>query len=270
MEDHLAAVFRQLAFQDGGEFIFDAALEDLTARGDDRKLLLVEGQDVQDGLVPRCFLHGVHLFLLDDQRDDAGTGQFGSFFHRHVAVDGGDHHLRGAVDRQQSGTVDLEQAVAVGDQLDLALLRLGAVDVPARSGPIEQRGGFVLVEDAGRLFPDVQVLLADAQQHRDILRLDDVALAEAGAFELARKDLGDIVAEHLPCGVFGTDQFHNRFPLFLTARASGLRSSRPVPPAHPVQNPRPAHRPRRPAAQRKPAHWRWRCARLRSWASRSP
>ena len=270
MENHLAAVDRQLALQDGSKFIFDASLEHLAAGGDDAHLLGLHGQHVQDRLCPGSGLHGVHLLLLDDQRDDAGTGQLLAFFHRQVAVDGGDHHLRGAVDRQQSGTVDLEQAVAVGDQLDLALLRLGAVDVPARSGPIEQRGGFVLMEDAGRLFPDVQVLLADAQQHRDILRLDDVALAEAGAFELARKDLGDIVAEHLPCGVFGTDQFHNRFPLFLTARASGLRSSRPVPPAHPVQNPRPAHRPRRPAAQRKPVRWRWRCARLRSWASRSP
>ena len=38
--------------------------------------------------------------------------------------------------------------------------------------------------------------------------LDDVALAEAGTLELAGNDLGDIVAEHLPCRVFGTDQFH--------------------------------------------------------------
>ena len=42
-------------------------------------------------------LHGVHLLLLNDQRDDAGTGKLLAFFHRQVAVDGGDHHLRGAV-----------------------------------------------------------------------------------------------------------------------------------------------------------------------------
>ena len=95
-------------------------------------------------------------------------------------MDGGDHHLREAVHRQQRLAVDLQQAVAVRDQLDLALLRLGAVDVFARSGLVQQGGSLVLVEDAGVLFPDVEVLLADGEQHRDILRLDDVPPCGSG------------------------------------------------------------------------------------------
>ena len=79
---------------------------------------------------------------------------------------------------------------------------------------IKQGGSFVLVQDAGALFPDIEVFFADGQQHWDVLGLDDVPLAEARALELARDDLGDIVAEHLPCRVNSADQLHGDFPSF--------------------------------------------------------
>ena len=85
------------------------------------------------------------------------------------------------------------------------------MDILTGSGLVEQGGSFVLVEDAGLFLPDIEVFLADAQQHRNILGLNDVALFEAGPLEFTRDDLGDIVAEHLPCRVFGTDQFHGFF-----------------------------------------------------------
>ena len=266
MENHLAAVDRQLALQDGGKFIFDASLEHFAAGGDDAHLLGLHGQHVQDRLCPGGSLHGVHLLLLDDQRDDAGTGQLLALFHRQVAVDGGDHHLRGAVYSHQRLAVDLQQAVAVRDQLDLPLFRRSAVDIFACSGLVQQGSCLVLVEDAGVLFPDVEVLLADGKQHRDILGLDDVPLAETGILVLARDDLGDIMAEHLPCGVNSTDQFHDG--ILLTARASGLRSSLPVPAYRSGQNLRRGYPPPPPAAGRKRAHPKWRCAPPRSSASR--
>ena len=121
VEGHLTAIHRQLLLEDGSKLVLNAALEHLAAGGDNGKLLLVEGQHVQDGLRPGSSLHGLHLLLLNDQRDDAGTSQLGSLFHRQIAVDRGDHHLGGAVHRQQGPAVDLEQTVAVGDQFDLAL-----------------------------------------------------------------------------------------------------------------------------------------------------
>lgn len=148
-------------------------------------------------------------------------------------MDGGDHHLGRAVDGQQGVAVNLEKAVAVGDEFDLALLRLSAVDVFARGSFIQQGGGFVLVEDAGLLLPDVEILFADGEQHGDVLGLDDMALAEAGTLELAGNDLGNIVAEHLPCRVFGADEFHCGFPpysvgIWATSQsASACVSSRP-------------------------------------------
>ena len=54
---------------------------------------------------------------------------------------------------QQGFAVYLQQAVAVGDELDLALFRLGAMDVLARGGLVQRRGDFVLVEDAGLFLP---------------------------------------------------------------------------------------------------------------------
>ena len=82
-----------------------ALLYKAAAGGDDGKLLRTEGQHVQDGLRPGSGLHGVHLFLLDHQRDDAGAGQLLAFFHGHITVDGGDHHLGRAVHSQQCGAV---------------------------------------------------------------------------------------------------------------------------------------------------------------------
>ena len=61
--------------------------------------------------------------------------------------------------------------------LFVPLLRLGAVDVFARSGLVQQGGCLVLVEDAGLLLPDVEVFFADGEQHGDVLGLDDMALA---------------------------------------------------------------------------------------------
>ena len=54
----------------------------------------------------------------------------------------------------------------------------------------------VLVEHVLIFFPDIDVLLAHAEQDGDVLRRDDVALAEYGVLGDAPDDLGDIVAQH--------------------------------------------------------------------------
>ena len=56
--------------------------------------------------------------------------------------------------------------------------------------------------------PDVQVLLAHRQKHRNIRLRDDVSLAELRALELAGDDARQIVAEHMADGVFRFNQFH--------------------------------------------------------------
>ena len=56
--------------------------------------------------------------------------------------------------------------------------------------------------------PDVQVLLAHAQQHRDVLLGDHMVLAEAGVLIFVLDDLGHVVAEHVTYGFFCLDKLH--------------------------------------------------------------
>ena len=102
----------------------------------------------------------------------------------------------------------LEERTGASDVLPENLLQCVKNSASFAPRLYEQGGGFVLVEDAGLFLPDIEILFADGEQHGDVLGLDDMALAEAGTLELAGNDLGNIVAEHLPCRVFGTDQFH--------------------------------------------------------------
>ena len=66
----------------------------------------------------------------------------------------------------------------------------------------------VLVQHGFIVFPDVNVLLAHAEQHGDILLADDMALAEHRILGHTGDDLGDIVAEHLPDRILHAHQFH--------------------------------------------------------------
>ena len=112
---------------------------------------------------------------------------------------------------------------------------------------------------------DITRIFCGLNETRNIIPSIKYAL-EAGILVLARDDLGDIMAEHLPCGVNSTDQFHDG--ILLTARASGLRSSLPVPEYRSGQNLRRGYPPPPPAAGRRRAHPKWRCAPPRSSASR--
>ena len=52
VEGHLTAIHRQLLLEDGSKLVLNAALEHLTAGGDDAHLLGLHGQHVQDRLCP--------------------------------------------------------------------------------------------------------------------------------------------------------------------------------------------------------------------------
>ena len=69
-------------------------------------------------------------------------------------------------------------------------------------------GSVVLVKHILVVFPDVDVFLAHAEQHGDILLADDMSLAEHGVLGDARDDLGDVMAEHLPDRILHAHQFH--------------------------------------------------------------
>lgn len=131
-----------------------------------------------------------------------------------VGVAGGDHQLLHVVEGVEPLHIHPEQAVAVGDELDLPLLHRRGVHVLVLAQRPQALGGLVLVEGARLLLPHVQVLLAHAQQHGDVLGGDDVALAEPGVLGDAGDDLGQVVAEHMAHRVLGVYQLHGVTILF--------------------------------------------------------
>ena len=65
------------------------------------------------------------------------------------------------------------------------------------------------------------MLLADAQENRDILLADDMTLAEYGILGDALDYLCDVVAQNLSHGVFRPHQFHTVSPSCSVSRPTG-------------------------------------------------
>ena len=218
----LAAERRQLGLQNGGEFVLDETLFHLAAGGHDAEFLAFQRQKPQNGRIARQRFGLRHLFLFDDQRNDAGAAQLVAFVHHEPAGPGGDHQLAHGVQRPQPGQVHQKQPVRVGGQLDFALLGLAGPHVFVPADVPQNFRRLVFVEHGVVVLPDVKMLLAHRQQHRDVLRLDDVSLAEHRAFTFAGDDLGDIVAQHLSHGVLSFHQFHGftTFPVSIIVRAA--------------------------------------------------
>ena len=93
-------------------------------------------------------------------------------------------------------------------QLDLALFRLTADHVLLTAQGQQPLRRVIFVDHARSHLPDIQVLLAHAQQHGNIVLCDDVALAEPGVLILILDDLSHIVAQHVAHGLLCSDQLH--------------------------------------------------------------
>ena len=95
-----------------------------------------------------------------------------------------------------------------GRELDLSLLDLGGGHVVVLGDGAQTLGGFVLVEHAFRLFPDIEVILSHGEQDGDIPLRHDMALAEPGILGDAGDDLGEVVAEHMAHRVLCFNELH--------------------------------------------------------------
>ena len=150
----------------------------------------------------------MELFLGDDERDDAHPRELVARAHRRAAPACGDHHLVLTVHGDEPLGIDQKHAVAGGLQLDLTLLDLAAEHIllPAEGEQTLRR--VVFMHHVGRHLPDVEVLLAHAQQHGDVLLRHDVALAETRVLILVLDDLRHVVAEDMTHRVLGSNELH--------------------------------------------------------------
>ena len=72
-------------------------------------------------------------------------------------------------------------------------------------------GRLIFMEHSLLLLPHVEVLFAHGQQHRDVLRGDDVSLAEPGILGDAGDDLGQVMAQHMAHRLTGFNEFHGAY-----------------------------------------------------------
>ena len=124
-----------------------------------------------------------------------------------------DHDLIETVHSLQPLDVHAKEPVEFRGQLDLALLGGAGAHTVALAQRAQALRRLVFVEHALGLLPDIQRLLAHAQEHRDVLCSYNVALAEAGVLRHAGDDLRHVMTQHMADGIDGFDQFHSKSPL---------------------------------------------------------
>ena len=79
--------------------------------------------------------------------------------------------------------------------------------VPAQ--PAQDHGGVVFVHHIFVVFPDVDVVFTDGEEHFDVFLPDHVSFAENRALFTIFHNPGNVVAENLPDGIFCSHQFHS-------------------------------------------------------------
>ena len=193
------AEFLELRLDDRRERVLDAAEEDLGARRHDADLeVLAIRQQAQERLRARRAAHLFHLLARDEERRHAHARELHALLDRHVLRKRRNRDVLELVDGIEAVLVDLEDAVAGRDELDLALFGLRRRHVVVLAELAQHVSRLILMHLLRVLFPDVDVVLAERQQHGDVLFLYHMALAEPRVLCHTAHDLRDVLAEHLP------------------------------------------------------------------------
>ena len=205
------AVGSQLLLHHRGKAVLNKSLGHLAACGNHPAGVYFPGSQREDRGISCPLLHPAQPFLFNDQRDNPGARQLIPTVYRGIGVASGDDDGIIVVDGLQSGYIHLEQAVTVGQQLDFPLLHRSGGHVLVAAQPAQTLRRFVFMEHSLLLLPHVEVLFAHGQQHRDVLRGDDVALAEPGILGDAGDDLGQVMAQHMAHCLTSFNEFHGAY-----------------------------------------------------------
>ena len=209
MLSHLAAELGKLCLNDRRERILYAAVEHLVAGGDKAVFSRPYGHKADYRLAAGQLFCLLHAFFGYDERYDPCTAQLVTLFDHEARRTGGDHHIAEGIYGAQALKINEQESVGVGYKLYLALFGRCGVHIPALAYAAQDIRGLILMEHIFVLFPDVNIILADAQEHGDILRSYDMTLAEHCVLGNAFDDLSNVVAQYLSHCVFGFYQFHS-------------------------------------------------------------
>ena len=112
-------------------------------------------QKLQQRFITAQLAHTLHLFLFDNQRNDACTAELVTFFHRRIAVTRRNHHLPEAVHQTQTRAVYLEQTVSSGGQLNLALFHRRFIHHSVFADVAQNACGIIFMKHTFISFPHI-------------------------------------------------------------------------------------------------------------------
>ena len=110
------------------------------------------------------------------------------------------HHFAQGIDRQKLLPIKLKESVHGGKDLDLPLTRRRGPHpcVVSHADFAQKLRGLVLMKHSLRLFPDIEMLLANIKQNGNVLLRDDVTLLKNGALLHARNDPRNVMTQNMP------------------------------------------------------------------------
>ena len=112
-------------------------------------------QKLQQRFITAQLAHTLHLFLFDNQRDNARTAELIALLHRRIAVTRRNHHLSEAVHQAQTHAVNLEQTVGSGCQLNLALFHRRFIHHAIFADVAQNACGIIFMQHAFVGFPHI-------------------------------------------------------------------------------------------------------------------
>ena len=123
-----------------------------------------------------CRLLGLpQLFLSDDERNDARSGELVARMHRTAAAPRRDHQLVDAVDREEPGAVHEEHALDRALQLDFSFFCLAPCHVFPAAQRRESSAASFSCTMPGSISQTNRFSLAHGEQHRDVLLSHNMA-----------------------------------------------------------------------------------------------
>ncbi len=208
VKDDLDAKLLNLFFYDGREPVLNKPVKYFASSRKDRRFFQFKGKDLKNRGARGNGLCPFHLFLLNDERNHAGPCDLIALFYRSISMPGGDHHFSQAVDGGKPFSVHLQEAVTVRNELDLPLAHTCRMHICPRADFIKDPSGFILVEHIFIFFPYVKMLLAYAEEDRNVLFCNNMALFKSGSLIFSGDDLRHIVTQHMPFRFSCIDQLH--------------------------------------------------------------
>ena len=130
-------------------------------------------------------------------------------------MSGGDHDLIDLVDRIQTRYIHPKQSIAVSNQLDLPFFYFCWMHVCIFTYLTENLCCFIFMKHTLILLPDIEMILSQRQQHRNIFLCNNMPLPKCGILCYVLHNSCNIMTKNMSHGINCVYTFHIASPLLL-------------------------------------------------------